>query len=54
MSLPTIENSEELYEDPLDLMDEIDALKKKKTSRFWRTSTLLATSRKSPISRVTA
>jgi len=30
MSLPTIENSEELYEDPLDLMDEIDALKKEK------------------------
>ncbi|WP_339728055.1 quinolinate synthase NadA [uncultured Gimesia sp.] len=30
MSLPTIDNSEAVYEDPLDLMDEIDRLKKEK------------------------
>ncbi len=30
MSLPTIDHKDEIYEDPLDLMDEIDSLKKEK------------------------
>ncbi len=30
MSLPMLGNKEEIYEDPLDLMDEIDRLKKEK------------------------
>ena len=30
MSLPTIDNKDEIYEDPLDLMDEIESLKKEK------------------------